>query len=161
MKREDCKVGMVISFGSRNGQQTRARVIKLNLKTAKVETLESRGRNRLIGQAWNVHYGLMTPDEQDSDLSFGPGRKQLQEWLSQQRAKCMWFEVVHQIGTMCCYQISTGIFLIMFYDHGGWDAYTQIPDVEVDKTLEKLEQFCHGVPQEEKGATVSPVRETG
>jgi hypothetical protein len=61
MLRENCRVGMKVYFGRRNGEKTHAKVTKMNGKTAKCETLEERGYNRPAGQEWNVPYSLMTP----------------------------------------------------------------------------------------------------
>lgn len=61
MRREDCRVGMVVLFGRENGEQTLGEVIKLNLRSAKVKTLEARGYGRggKPGTKWRVDYGLM------------------------------------------------------------------------------------------------------
>jgi hypothetical protein len=53
---------MKVRFGRRRGEQTLGKIIKLNPKAAKVETLEERGySNRPIGQVWTVPYSLMKP----------------------------------------------------------------------------------------------------
>lgn len=64
MLREACRVGMKVRFGRTRGEKTLAKVVKMNAKTAKCETLEERGySNRPVGQVWNVPYSLMTPAE--------------------------------------------------------------------------------------------------
>ena len=59
MNREDCKVGMTVSFGRGRGAQTRGKVLKVNDKKAKVETLEARNSNP-VGSIWNVPYSMLT-----------------------------------------------------------------------------------------------------
>ena len=59
MNREDCKVGMTVSFGRGRGAHTKGRVLKVNDKKAKVETLEARNSNA-AGTIWNVPYSLLT-----------------------------------------------------------------------------------------------------
>lgn len=64
MLRENCRVGMKVRFGRTRGEKTLAKVVKMNGKTAKCETLEERGySNRPVGQVWNVPYSLMSPAE--------------------------------------------------------------------------------------------------
>jgi len=57
------KVGMKVRFGRERGEKTLGVIRKMNLKSAKVETLEERGSNRSVGQVWSVPYSLMTPAE--------------------------------------------------------------------------------------------------
>ncbi len=60
MKREDCQVGMLVSFGRERGAKTRGKVIKLNDKKAKVQTLEPRGQASVAGAVWSVPYSMLT-----------------------------------------------------------------------------------------------------
>jgi len=62
MLREQCKVGMTVSFGRGRGAQTKGRVLKVNEKKAKVETLEQRNSNA-AGTIWNVPYSMLTACE--------------------------------------------------------------------------------------------------
>jgi hypothetical protein len=62
MNREDCKVGMTVSFGRGRGAHTKGRVLKVNDKKAKVETLEQRNSNA-AGTIWNVPYSMLTACE--------------------------------------------------------------------------------------------------
>ena len=62
MLREDCKVGMTVSFGRGRGAHTRGRVLKVNDKKAKVETLEARNSNP-AGSIWQVPYSMLTACE--------------------------------------------------------------------------------------------------
>jgi hypothetical protein len=55
---------MKVYFGRSRGEQTLGKITKLNPTKAKVETLETRGHNRPIGQLWNVPYDLMRPAEE-------------------------------------------------------------------------------------------------
>jgi len=61
MKREDCKLGMMVVFGRKNGEKTIGEVVKLNRAKAKVRTLEARGTNGRSGAGteWGVPYSLM------------------------------------------------------------------------------------------------------
>lgn len=59
MLKEQCKVGMTVSFGRGRGAHTKGRVLKVNDKKAKVETLEQRNSNP-AGTIWNVPYSLLT-----------------------------------------------------------------------------------------------------
>lgn len=61
MLREDCRVGMRITFGRANGQKTTAEVMKMNTARAKVRTLEGRGSRAGAGVLWNVPYSMMQP----------------------------------------------------------------------------------------------------
>jgi hypothetical protein len=63
MKREECRIGMHVYFGLKQGQKTLGEVVKLNDKSAKVKILEQRGHGRgcIVGKNWNVHYDLMFP----------------------------------------------------------------------------------------------------
>jgi len=64
MLRESARVGMKVRFGRKRGEKTLAKIVKMNGKTAKCETLEERGySNRPVGQVWNVPYSLMSPAE--------------------------------------------------------------------------------------------------
>jgi hypothetical protein len=62
MNREDCKVGMTVSFGRGRGAHTKGRVLKVNDKKAKVETLEARNSNP-VGSIWQVPYSMLTACE--------------------------------------------------------------------------------------------------
>lgn len=62
MLKEQCKVGMTVSFGRGRGAHTKGRVLKVNDKKAKVETLEQRNSNA-AGTIWNVPYSMLTPCE--------------------------------------------------------------------------------------------------
>lgn len=61
MLRQDCKVGMTVSFGRDNGEQTVGEVVKMNPAKAKVCLLESRGNGRgsRVGATWSVPYSMM------------------------------------------------------------------------------------------------------
>lgn len=65
MLREAARVGMKVYFGRRRGEKTLGEIVKLNDKSAKVKTLEDRGRSdrHFIGQEWGVPYSLMEPAE--------------------------------------------------------------------------------------------------
>jgi hypothetical protein len=66
--REECRVGQTVRFGLPNGEKTLAKIVKLNLTRAKVKTLEERGRNRPIGQVWNVGYDLLCPAVEGAEV---------------------------------------------------------------------------------------------
>jgi hypothetical protein len=61
MLKENCKIGMNVVFGRPNGEKTNGVIVKLNAKTAKVQTTENRGYKNLGGQIWSVGYGLIEP----------------------------------------------------------------------------------------------------
>lgn len=61
MLREQCQVGMQVIFGRERGEKTLGKVIKMNPKTAKVETLEDRGSKYPAGSVWGVPYSMMSP----------------------------------------------------------------------------------------------------
>ncbi len=54
MERTEGKVGMTVIFGRRGGEKTRGRIVRVNAKNFKVETLEDRGKNSPLGSRWNV-----------------------------------------------------------------------------------------------------------
>jgi hypothetical protein len=60
MLREQCQIGMTVSFGRENGQATTGIVEKLNPKSAKIRSNESRGR-ATAGTIWRVPYSLLSP----------------------------------------------------------------------------------------------------
>ena len=66
MLKQDCKVGMVVTFGRANGEKTRAKVEKLNPTKAKVSILEDRGSKSKVGDIWVVTYSALEP------VSFNP-----------------------------------------------------------------------------------------
>ena len=74
------KVGDTVKFGRRNGEKTLGRVIKINRKNLKVETLEARGRTQRgqeAGRLWNVPPGLcelVSASKQAQKPSGGPFR---------------------------------------------------------------------------------------
>ena len=55
-------VGDLVLFGRPNGEQTRGKIVKVNRKTYKVQTLESRGRRYAGGTVWSVAKSLCRPD---------------------------------------------------------------------------------------------------
>ena len=59
MLREQCQIGMTVSFGKGRGAQTKAKVLKVNDKKAKVQTLEQRNSHP-VGSVWTVPYSLLT-----------------------------------------------------------------------------------------------------
>lgn len=60
MNREDCYVGMPVSFGRSRGEQTQGKIVKLNDKKCKVVTTEQRGKSP-AGAEWGVPYSMLTP----------------------------------------------------------------------------------------------------
>lgn len=61
MQRSEAYVGQKVVFGRRRGEQTLGEITKINLKTAGVQTLEDRGRQRRsgAGRTWKVPFSLM------------------------------------------------------------------------------------------------------
>ena len=53
--------GMIVEFGRRNGEKTRARVLRVNKRTLTVETVETRGTRKThpVGSKWRVHPALV------------------------------------------------------------------------------------------------------
>jgi len=51
-------IGSIILFGRPNGEQTRGRILKVNSKTFKVQTLEARGSRSSGGEVWTVAKSL-------------------------------------------------------------------------------------------------------
>jgi hypothetical protein len=68
MQIHECRIGMVVEFGRGNGQWTKAEIIKINPKKAKVKTLEGRGSGRgsFEGAVWCVPYSMMRLEGQTS-----------------------------------------------------------------------------------------------
>lgn len=62
MQREQCSVGMEVSFGTPGGQQTKGIVVKCNPKKAKIRTTEARNSNP-AGSLWNVPYFMVNSGE--------------------------------------------------------------------------------------------------
>jgi hypothetical protein len=56
MMAKTINVGDIVRFGTENGEKTRAKVLKINVKTFRVELLEKRGKNGRypIGDIWNA-----------------------------------------------------------------------------------------------------------
>lgn len=61
MLREQCKVGMTVTFGRTHGEKTVGVVEKCNPRKAKVRTTEARGQTP-AGTIWNVPYSMLTAD---------------------------------------------------------------------------------------------------
>lgn len=61
MQREQCKVGMEVTFGRANGEQTKGVVLKCNPKKAKIRSSEARGVH-IAGAIWNVPYSMLRAD---------------------------------------------------------------------------------------------------
>lgn len=61
MQREQCRVGMTVTFGRENGEKTVGVVEKCNPTKAKVRTTEARGKTP-AGTMWNVPYSLLTAE---------------------------------------------------------------------------------------------------
>ena len=63
MDRMSLKVGDKVVFGRKRGEKTRATVLKLNFKKAKVRQDEDRGRGgHRVGDPWTVSYALIGKD---------------------------------------------------------------------------------------------------
>lgn len=103
MLREQCKVGIVIEFGRDNGLWTKAEVIKINPKMAKVRTLESRGNGRgnHIGAVWNVAYALMRPVDYSDALPLVPQVNQADEQFPYNNY--LYFENLIMEAIVCVY----------------------------------------------------------
>ena len=54
-------IGSIILFGRPNGEQTLGRILKVNSKTFKVQTLEARGSRSSGGVVWTVAKSLCRP----------------------------------------------------------------------------------------------------
>ena len=65
---DELRVGMRVMFGRTNGEQTLGEIVKLNVKTAKVKQLESRGVNKshAVGTIWKVPFSLLVPATNES-----------------------------------------------------------------------------------------------
>lgn len=73
MNKNDCRIGMEVTFGKANGDKTKGKVVKLNRTTAGVRTEEDRGRTT-AGTVWRVSYNLLSPvngeDTLDTPVSY-------------------------------------------------------------------------------------------
>lgn len=74
MQREQCKVGMTVSFGRANGERTVGVVEKLNQRTAKVRATQARGKNP-VGTLWNVQYSFLKADGVEDATAYPIGQK--------------------------------------------------------------------------------------
>jgi len=70
------KVGDPVIFGRGNGEQTRGEVLKVNRKTVKVKTTETRGTKRGydIGTVWKVPFTLCHHAESTQPTATKPAR---------------------------------------------------------------------------------------
>lgn len=60
--KEHCHTGMQVKFGRPGGEKTLCKIIKMNYKKVKVQTLETRHCSQgYIGTVWNVPYALLWP----------------------------------------------------------------------------------------------------
>ena len=57
--RTELSRGMIVFFGRPNGEKTKARVIRLNGKSATLECLENRGAGHVAGAKFRCAYGLI------------------------------------------------------------------------------------------------------
>jgi hypothetical protein len=74
MLREQCKVGMTVTFGRSAGEKTVGVVEKCNPSKAKVRTTEARGQTP-AGTIWNVPYSLLTAEGARDEAAFPIGQK--------------------------------------------------------------------------------------
>lgn len=74
MLREQCKVGLTVTFGRSAGEKTVGVVEKCNPSKAKVRTTEARGRTP-AGTIWNVPYSLLTAEGVKDETAFPIGQK--------------------------------------------------------------------------------------
>ena len=74
MLREQCKVGLTVTFGRSAGEKTVGVVEKCNPSKAKVRTTEARGQTP-AGTIWNVPYSLLTADGVKDETAFPIGQK--------------------------------------------------------------------------------------
>lgn len=65
MLREQCRVGMTVTFGRVHGDKTVGVVEKMNTKTAKVRSSVARGVHP-AGTVWNVYYTLLNAEGTDA-----------------------------------------------------------------------------------------------
>lgn len=72
MLREQCKVGMTVTFGRVAGEKTTGVVEKLNPSKAKVRTTEARGRTP-AGTIWSVPYSMLKADGVEEKTAFPIG----------------------------------------------------------------------------------------
>lgn len=71
MLRSECKSGMIIRFGRKNGEKTKARITRVNTKTVTVETIEERGQRKIrpAGAVFRVPFSLADPVADSSGKS--------------------------------------------------------------------------------------------
>lgn len=73
MLREQCQVGMTVTFGRAAGEKTVGVVVKCNPTKAKVQTTEARGRTP-AGAIWSVSYSLLTAEGIESPKPTAPAQ---------------------------------------------------------------------------------------
>jgi len=66
----------------------------------------------------------------------------LREWLTDSHARCNWSVPIENVGTVGGYVVNGHLFVLLDYTDGGWDAFTIVPSLEIDKTLAALEDAC-------------------
>lgn len=74
MLREQCKVGLTVTFGRSAGEKTVGVVEKCNPSKAKVRTTEARGQTP-AGTIWNVPYSLLTAEGVLDQTRFPVGQR--------------------------------------------------------------------------------------
>jgi hypothetical protein len=74
MQRDQCKVGMTVTFGRVAGEKTVGVVEKCNPSKAKVRTTEARGRTP-AGTIWNVPYSLLHAEGVQDQTAFPIGQR--------------------------------------------------------------------------------------
>ncbi len=55
MRKSDLKIGKVVYFGTSKGPRTRAKILRLNLKSVTLMSLAKRD-GKLVGSQWRVGY---------------------------------------------------------------------------------------------------------
>lgn len=101
MRKEDCKVGMLVYFGDATktsrrfkGKASRGVILKLNPKRAKVRSLDPAGRWP-AGVTWNCSYGSLVPvvggDEVTNEMTMrsfeNPGDAGIKAWSEAQKSR--------------------------------------------------------------------------
>ena len=118
MLREQCKVGMTVTFGRTAGEKTVGVVEKCNPSKAKVRTTEARGKSP-AGTIWHVPYSLLTAEGVEERVAHPIGQR-IVGIRTLTHAECDsqgWDPLPHQMAV--CLILSDGSMLFPSQDYEG------------------------------------------
>lgn len=122
MLREQCRVGLSVTFGRECGEKTVGEVVKMNPKKAKVKTAVARGSTP-AGTVWNVPYSMLAPVDWSDATPFIPQTKPFPLGLTISKVRSLTAAEVQVEGWdskhAICMELSDGSVIYASQDYEG------------------------------------------